>query len=194
MAFPGGPSSPSRSPRASRRNPTTLSLKYGDYGAPPPEYDFRSGLTPIDTLFPADPKNLSREEKLVQAQNKEIAEFQQEKFSGFTTRELVDLDVWTTRKLKAGDLQNPIISLLERQNWETGPYPEVHRSQLPSLRNSTGEVGDWTAANDKIWEALKPAVQIASRVLDSIHLVPWVRGSLLLRLRSCSILQLTRLV
>jgi hypothetical protein len=34
-------------------------------------------------------------------------------FEGFISRELVDLDVWTTRELKAGDLSNPIYTVTD---------------------------------------------------------------------------------
>ncbi|KAN0095999.1 hypothetical protein V8E51_014804 [Hyaloscypha variabilis] len=106
-------------------------------------------------------------------------DLRKEMFEGFTSRELVDLDVWTTRELKAGDLSNPIMDLLHRDRWEKGPDVKTERENLPSLRRNNVGKGDWTAANADIYAELEPVLMIASRILMSIHLVPWFDALLL---------------
>jgi len=126
----------------------------------------KSGLTPIDYLFPAP---------VTAAQSQEVArieQFQQLKFMGFTTRELGQLDTLCTRDLVSGNLSNGIISFLQRDSWERRPArPEFQRKHLYRLKNGSGK---WVARNSEVWRILEPIVRLASRILMSTHLLPWV--------------------
>jgi hypothetical protein len=159
------------------QEPTELAIKYGAYGREDhpqfPQLYLRSGLTPLNTLFPANPNNLSEQDKTGRALNEKIMEIQKEKLCGFTSRELVDLDVYTTRELKAGDLDNPMIPMLSLDNWEKKAFRQLKRQSLPSL-GSAGN-GPWKASNALIYAQLEIPLRLASRILTSIHLVPWVR-------------------
>jgi len=194
-AFPSAPPFLSQLPPGARTRPSKLADKYGVYGGPPPQLDLRSALTPIDTLLPLDPYKLSHKEQDTRELKQKIEKIQREEmFEGFTSRELVDLDVWTTRELKAGDLSNPIMDLLHRDRWEKGPDVKTERENLPSLRRNNVGKGDWTAANADIYAELEPVLMIASRILMSIHLVPWVRSSSSLFISFYRVSPLTRLV
>jgi hypothetical protein len=124
----------------------------------------RSGYTPIALSFPtfAPPsQSVLTHEK-----------FQRERLKGFTSAELAQLDCLPTRELLPGDLQNAIIPLFQRDYWETAPpKPDFTRNNLYPLKNGNGL---WTAANDAVWHLMQPSLQIASRMLMSAHMLPWV--------------------
>ena len=75
-----------------------------------------------------------------------------------------------------------------------GPDVKTEREKLPSLRRNNVGKGDWTAANADIYAELEPVLMIASRILMSIHLVPWVRSSSSLFIPFYRVSPLTRLV
>jgi hypothetical protein len=125
----------------------------------------KSGFTPIDYVFPTlgstpDPNVMA------------IENFQRENLFAFTSRELGQLDYLPTRELMPGNLQNDIMPLLQRENWETAPaHPDFTRDHLYPLQNGKGM---WSADNDEVWSVVEPIVKLASRMLMSVHVMPWV--------------------
>lgn len=161
-------------------NLSVLAKRYGAYKGndrvTDPDISHRSALTPIDTLFPVDPASLSQEEKEERVLNSRIQGIQKRLFHGFTTRELVDVDAFTVRKLKAGNLTSPIIPLLQIHNWE-GVIPLRHHDRVylyPLVENEPSR-GNWIAGNFLVLPQLTPCLKIASRLLTSMPLLPWVR-------------------
>ncbi len=103
-----------------------------------------SGYSPVESVFPKfspDPKDLEDIDKKRTAQlNRDRETWQREQLFGFTTRELVDLDAITTRKLKKGDLRNQLHPLLKRKNWEVAPDISHKRNYMYDLDPTyTGE-------------------------------------------------------
>jgi len=95
---------------------------------------------------------------------------------GFTTLELMNLDVITDRQLQPGNLQNGILPLFDRKNWLTkqpaGWAPFYTLSDWQPLPD--GIAGDWLASNDLVWNTIQPSLQIASRILMSSTVLPFV--------------------
>jgi hypothetical protein len=95
-----------------------------------------SGLSPIDRLFPQISQGRTIRDKQV------WEDYQRDKLRGFTTRELVDLDAVTSRKLRDGDLSHEIHPILSRCNWEKVPdprYPRTHMYKMPAGFGGSGE-------------------------------------------------------
>jgi hypothetical protein len=136
------------------------------YGAMPNSH--KSGLTPIEYLFPG---------QISAAKQKEIDQsvmFQQLRLYGFATRELRQLDALCTRDLVQGNLQNGIVPFLQRSCWEkVHARPDFHRAHLYPVKGGTGM---WIADNDEVWTVLEPCVRVASQILMSTDLLPWVRN------------------
>ncbi|KUJ10907.1 uncharacterized protein LY89DRAFT_252084 [Mollisia scopiformis] len=137
---------------------TEFARKYGQYAT-----YHRSGFTPHDTKFPyfgPDPLSGAWDARALQ----------KEQFYGFTSEELGYLDCLPTRELKLSTLNNGIMSTLRRDNWENTPSPEYRRSYMYALEDGNGL---WSAANDFVWNSLQPSLILASRILMSVHLMPW---------------------
>lgn len=149
-------------PQASPRPLTAWARKYGRFSPT----SHKSGFTPtaykFATLGPT-----------YQEPSKKYEEYQKKKLNGFTTRELGQLDCLPTRELTPGNLQNYILPMLQRENWETKPLqPDFLRSALYPLKDGNGM---WSAHNDVVWNILQPILILASRILSSVYLLPWVR-------------------
>lgn len=126
-----------------------------------------SGLTPVVDVPRHKPR--ANEQLLLEREK-----YQREKFLGFTSQELVQLDVITNRELKVPNLQNAIHRIMQYDRWEgPPPFPRQARSSLMPL---IGGNGYWTVQNQPIWTVLKPILKLASRSLVSVHLLPWVRA------------------
>lgn len=125
---------------------------------------FQSGLTPNDLSFPSllPQKTLPNEA------------YQRRGLYGFTTEELARKDCLPIRELKPGNLQNGIIDLLKRENWEMRarkPRFTYHsRTSLYKMKNGKGY---WTMANDEAWDVMKPCLILASKMIMSAHTIPW---------------------
>jgi hypothetical protein len=130
----------------------------------------KSGFTPIDTAFPFSTPPSKNE----QLETHRIEKFQRHELYGFTTNELAQLDCLPLRDLRQGNLSpNAILPILQRGNWETTPqYPDWDRIHLYPLHNGNGM---WVASNDDVWKVLEPICSLATRMLLSAHLLPWVR-------------------
>ena len=125
----------------------------------------KSGFSPTDYILPTL-ANSSNPERVA------VKNFQRAFLYGFTTRELGQLDCLPTRELLPGNLSNDIIPMLRRENWERAPpQPDFTRDHLYPLRNGNRT---WSGDNDDVWEILEPVVRMTSRMLMSIHFMPWV--------------------
>lgn len=126
-----------------------------------------SGLTPIALMFPE--KQTKEEREYMQGREA----FQRDNLLGFTSRELAELDVISSRKLKDGNLRNGILPIMERDRWETRPpYPHWRRNHLYKVTNAPGY---WSVDNPDVWRVLEPCLRLASRYVMSMHCLPWVR-------------------
>lgn len=142
-------------------------MKYGEWvGAPG-----RSGLTPLPLSFP----NLmpTREEAEMQLTNEQIKRFQLGLFSFYTTRDMMDSGVLTTRKMRSNNLTNSISDCLE--NWETEDTvdPEFSRRSVYHIAGQP-EGSNWVAHNPLVKPLLDPILRLTSRILHNMHMLPWV--------------------
>jgi hypothetical protein len=129
------------------------------------KFGSKSGFSPMDYVLPALGQTF--EPTLAAIEN-----WQREIFYGFTSRELDQLDCLPTRELKPGNLQNAILPILQRENWERTPaQPDLTRDHLYPLPNGQGM---WSANNDVVWKIMEPIVRLSSRMLTSVHVTPWV--------------------
>lgn len=126
---------------------------------------FQSGLTPNDPSFPS----------LLQPSPLPNEAYQRRGLYGFTTEELARKDCLPIRELKPGNLQNGIIDVLKRENWEKSarkPRFTYHsRTSLYKMKNGKGY---WTMVNDEAWNVMVPCLKLASRMIMSAHTIPWV--------------------
>lgn len=154
---------------------TVFAQKYGPY----PGQTF-SGLTPIAPQFPG-PQTKEANQLRIEKEN-----WQRQACWGFTTRELAQLDVFSSRKLNDESLQNGILPLMARDRWETKPpSPHWKRDFLYRMKDGTGL---FTVDNADVWRVLEPCVRLASRHVTSIHCLPWVR----VQRRLCSCMLIVR--
>ena len=103
----------------------------------------------------------------------------------------MDLDVITSARLKPGTLSSrPLHSLFMSARWERRPSPNHQRRHLYALPNHPGLSGNCKCSytmidlpnhailgvfeNDLVKNAMMPALQIASYVMESVHMLPWV--------------------
>lgn len=124
------------------------------------QFGIKSGLTPIEYLFPSLIPARDRVER------KEIEEWQKQQLLGFT-RELAQLSCLCTRELKNANLGHFIIPLLQKDNWESVPaQPEFTRSHLYPLKTGivySDSPGYWTAHNARCGD------HAANRETDITH-------------------------
>jgi hypothetical protein len=142
---------------------TEYATKYG----PIPGERF-SGITPMTPTFPQPRTKELRQAMLARE------EFQRQALGGFTSQELANLDVFTLRNLKDGNLQNGILSVMARDRWETRPpNPRWKRNHMYPLKDGSGF---WTVDNPGVWAVLEPCLRLATRHLMSMCCLPWVRN------------------
>lgn len=148
-----------------RQQKSEWALKYGVVNPT----DLNSGYTPLSLTFPTvgaiPPAQLASNRTVIE-------DFQKDNLYSFTTSELARLDCLPTRELKAGNIQTGIHPIFHRQRWEvTPPFPDFMRPNLYPVKNGTG---DWIANNNEVWAIIQPALVLASRMLMSVHILPWV--------------------
>lgn len=126
----------------------------------------RSGLTPDEGSIPYIGSPVDTwDPKLARS-------YQRSLFQGFTSEELQRLDCLPTRELKPGNLQNQVLPIMGRGTWDAGPLPDYDRDFFYPLQDGNGL---WdVSSRDDIWNALQPCLILASRILMSAHLMPWV--------------------
>jgi hypothetical protein len=148
---------------ATAAGPETWAVKYGAMANG--RFGNKSGFSPTGYIYPTLEQGLH-------PNIQQIEGFQRDQFYGFTSRELGQLDCLPTRELIPANLQNDIIPMLRRENWERTPaQPDFTRDYLYPLKNGRGV---WSADNDEVWNVMEPIVKLASRMLMSIHVMPWV--------------------
>jgi hypothetical protein len=151
-------------------------LKYGTANSA----DLHSGYTPLDLLFPSLGAST---QSFVDVPL--LESIQRERLKQFTSSELARLDCLPTRELRPGNLANGILPIYQRQNWEvTPPQPDFTRDSLYPLEDGNGL---WIATNDAVWAIMQPSLQMASRMVMSLHLLPWVSFWILLPVRCTDI-------
>lgn len=124
----------------------------------------KSFLTPLSPKYSAWHRGV--------AEN--IEAFQRQDLSGYTTRELIDLDNISNRDLNPGTLQNPINPILGRDRWTLRDWPlHVVSGGGRNLSN-----GYWQLENNLVWNTVEPCLRLASRLFSNWHKHPWVRGYL----------------
>lgn len=143
----------------------------------------RSGLTPLDAIFPTNLRGTGATPN--HAQDAQINAFQRRDLVGFTTRELVELDAITLRNLKPFDLANPILPLIDRNCWETLTTIKSLAARKGFYPIGNGIPGNYDVANSQVWNAIYPSLAIASRMLMNFHMLPWVCSHYLRSSRAC---------
>lgn len=97
---------------------------------------------------------------------------QQKRFRGFTSRELVDLDAITPRDLPKCTLTNGILPILRKDRWEKLPLTSSFvRTKLYDMPDGKGK---WEMGNPVVEALMTPILKLASRMLASEHVLPWV--------------------
>jgi len=139
----------------------------------------KSKLTPVDSIFPINKSGLFiAEYQKLNKQNRRMEKFQQDNLYWFTTRELIDLDAISTRTLKSLDLlHNPIHPVFAKSRWERTPDHRFGRQPDSLYPIGKGYPGYWVADNDIVYNAIEPSLRLASRMLLSSHMLPWVRDT-----------------
>lgn len=130
------------------------------------DFKRKTGYSPLEVKFPGQ-KQTTR----ARMYRDTIEEFQHDKLAGFTSRDLQQMDCLTTRELRSSTLDNPIIPLLQKENWEKTPHSDFPKRDMYQIR---GHPGVWSAHNETVWSILKPILQLASELLQSADLLPWV--------------------
>ena len=126
------------------------------------DYSSRSMLTPLfPNLLNGQLRNVSVDDFLTD-------QFQRECLRGFSSRELIDLGVATTKPLKASNLNNRILRFLDRDYWD-------EYNHHPPLLHLNGTTSSFTASNDEVWKVLKPILVLASRIFQQSYMAPFVR-------------------
>jgi uncharacterized protein (DUF885 family) len=96
------------------RGRSASALKYTD------EPRHRSLLSPVQRLFPERSTDYDTARyKAFERQLKLVEEFQRDSLSGFTTKELIDLDAVSDRHLRGDRLSNPMMPILRQDSWES---------------------------------------------------------------------------
>lgn len=82
---------------------------------------------------------------------------------GFSIAELDSMGCWGLEDARPNNLTYPIHPLYQRDNW----------IQMKRIRIGNGYSGNWDARNKIVWEAIEPAIRLASAYLINGHLWPW---------------------
>jgi hypothetical protein len=135
--------------------------------------------TPIMTQFARHDRLLSIAEKKAKKRNAKVENYQREHLKGFTTRELMDIDVISDRTMKLSSLTGPVLELFRR--WESeenaihgtghGRDRAYYFDQL--LHQPTDIEGPWVMENLLVNKAMQPVLRIATYMLESQHIIPW---------------------
>jgi hypothetical protein len=140
---------------------TAWARKYGRFSIT----DYKSGLTPTEYEFARLGDQWTPDGNIYE-------KHQKRKLMGFSSRELGQLDCLPTRELLPSTLPKFILPMLRIENWETVPVqPDFPRDALYPMANGQGM---WVASNPLIWPILEPVLILASKMLTSIYVLPWV--------------------
>jgi hypothetical protein len=140
-------------------NLTPFARKY----FPAPDHQQTNFFQTKSLLTPLSPRNdISSEDAGARAEK-----YQREALSGYTTRELMDLDAITFRELNPISLQNPINEIMSRDRWTLRDYPPH-----PIAGGSAND--HWESNNELVWSLMEPCLRLASRMFSNMHKHPWV--------------------
>lgn len=92
---------------------------------------------------------------------------QRERLNNFIVNELQDSGCWDKPNAKVGDLSGPIHPLYRKKRW--GKV----LARDPGQAIGYGVPGNWSADNPRVWDALQPVLQLATKIISNIHLWPW---------------------
>jgi len=173
VGAPGNPVSlPSNSPITPPiQNPR---YKYGNYDVLlPPEGDMgdRTGWTPIVPRFPVVDSPTATD-----MLNNILEAFQKSRLIDYSSRDLADLGVRTTRPLKASTLQQ-ILPVLRPSRWETAvgrPDGDLRTELVRMTYKYPNSTGVWAMNNPAVYEVMKPVLLLASAILTSAPMSAWV--------------------
>ncbi|KAF4635762.1 hypothetical protein G7Y89_g2330 [Cudoniella acicularis] len=133
---------------------------------------------PVDLVFPTYPDDVPPRGKTVrarEAKSKQIFEKRQRvNLRGFTARELVDLDVVSSRKLKAPNLTNQNLPSMTLDRWESHRDPRHALDLFPIDIDELDLEGTWVANDDLVRPSLEPILQLATRMLLNASMTPWL--------------------
>ncbi|TLS27049.1 hypothetical protein PpBr36_04945 [Pyricularia pennisetigena] len=105
--------------------------------------------------------------------NKGHREYQRYMFGGFDVDELADNGLFDFNNDIISDLQDrEIHHLLERQRWKTihpiaAPRDEPRQFWRFLDEDGNAKEGEWAASDDRVWNALAPALQMLSYIFDA---------------------------
>ncbi|KAF8853728.1 hypothetical protein BDZ45DRAFT_760989, partial [Acephala macrosclerotiorum] len=150
--------------------PPVVTSNARKYGTGPPtvhvqgnSITIKSGLTPIAPL-PQVPPNRADQQRILDTEN-----YQKQTLRGFTTQELVDLEVISYNNLPFYSLDVPIHQIFAQSRWTAFPRKNVY---LP------GTSIPWSAQSNLVWPALQPCLRLATQILSHLNTHPWVSISL----------------
>ncbi|KAJ4385473.1 hypothetical protein N0V93_009901 [Gnomoniopsis smithogilvyi] len=136
--------------------------------------DFRQSLHDVSLDPTAGPIRTEKAASLlaildVLERTEEREEYQRLLFSGSTTNELVEQGAWTLGADAVTDLNNPLHELVSRDKWARTESWGSRENRPRVVYNLSGKQGEYTAHDDTMWNALQPALQLVSQVLNSQH-------------------------
>lgn len=171
------------------KSPSAFARKYGNHS----DWKLRSGYTPTDSAFPNSRLVNSTGKSL--SDDKQTERFQRERLNDFTTRELIDLDAISDRKLEEPNLQNAVVPLFaidptcepdpdapdnrSRYIWHASTWDDGTNGSYPPLfkddqdgdndaeEQRTPDDKYWTSRNSSVRRILRPIIVLASRLLES---------------------------
>ena len=126
----------------------------------------KSGLTPLSPYNPFTRLNQTATEL-----REDLEAYQRSVFLGFTSRELFDLDVITSRQLREISINAPIHPIFGKDRWESSVRKDYSRQSLYTLPGKlVGSAQDavWVAQNPVVWKTLEPSLRLASVMIGEL--------------------------
>jgi hypothetical protein len=132
----------------------------------------KSGLTPLSPDNPYTRLNQTATEV-----REDLEAYQRSVFLGFTSRELFDLDIITSRQLREISINAPIHPIFGKYRWESSVRKDYTRQSLYTLPGKlVGNAQDsvWVAQNPVVWRVLEPSLRLASVMIENLPKTSWV--------------------
>jgi hypothetical protein len=139
---------------------STWTKKFGTHET----WQNKSGFTPIRPQLPSIAADSKTQDSRA-IPNEVIEQYQRDQLYDFTTQELVDLDVVSSRKLKASNLGGEIIPFLRQNRWYDGNRVAGETVRTYPFREDPKQ--RWLGINPNVWKILKPSLLIATRMFTS---------------------------
>ncbi|KAI1383738.1 uncharacterized protein F4822DRAFT_440000 [Hypoxylon trugodes] len=136
----------------------------------------------VDTLNAKQPNILDAHRTFL-AKALDDQNYQRTLFQDLTSDEMLYDNIYTQSNDVYCDLKGPIHPHFDRNHWMDSDAKGAVAWQPRLVYNLNGERGEWDVRrNDKVWEALQPALQMVTRVLNSEH--PHIKALMDLRTRT----------